>query len=264
MKKNQYNSITYEVKAYVAIVALNRPDQLNALNAELLKELGTALDEANEDKEVRVILITGKGRFFCSGLDLKETAETPAVSSFEKSWTDMGPAIFNKVETSEKTVIAAVNGPALGGGCELCLVCDIRVASEAASFGLPEIKIGAMPGAGGTQRLPRIVGIPKAKEMIYTGKTVKAAEAYRINLVNAVTPPEKLMETAMEMAKDLADKSPIALKMAKVAINGGTEGNLRAGLELEARLSKLLFFTDDLKEGMRAFVEKRKPVFTGK
>ena len=261
---NNYNTIIYEEKDHVVVIILNRPDQLNAFNSELFKELDTALGKAYEDKEVRVILITGKGRFFCSGLDLKEAGAGSAVSPFERSWMAMGPEIFNKVEALEKPVIAAVNGPALGGGCELCLACDIRVASEAASFGFPEIKIGAMPGAGGTQRLPRLVGLSKSKEMIYTGKSVKAEEAYRISLVNAVTPPEKLMDTAMEIAKDLADKSPIALKMAKVAISVGMEGNLHAGLELEARLAKLLSFTDDLKEGMRAFAEKRKPIFTGK
>jgi enoyl-CoA hydratase len=259
----EYSSIIYEKADNIATITLNRPDQLNALSSALFEELEAALDQADADNEVRVILITGKGSYFCAGLDLKESAEGSPASPFESSWTDKGPGLFSKLENLEKPVVVAINGAALGGGLELCLACDMRVASETAAFCFPEIDLAAMPGAGGTQRLPRLVGVAKAKEMIYFGKTVEGGEAYNFGLVNMVTPPEKLMDAAMAMANELASKSPVALKMVKMAINLGMDVNLSAGLELEKRLGKLLSFTDDTKEALRAFTEKRKPNFTG-
>jgi enoyl-CoA hydratase/carnithine racemase len=258
-----YSTIIYEKQNYIATITLNRPDQLNSLSSLLFKELEDALEQSEKDAEVRVIVITGNGRYFCAGLDLKESAESSNLSPFEESWTDHGPVVINRIETLEKPVIAAVNGPALGGGFELCLACDMRIASEAANFGLPEIKLAAMPGAGGTQRLPRLIGVAKAKEMIYTGKSVKSEEALRLGIVNEVAPPEKLTETVMARAGELAEKSPLALKMVKLAISMGIEGSLSSGLELERRAGKLLSFSEDMKEGVRAFVEKRKPEYKG-
>jgi enoyl-CoA hydratase len=260
---SEYNSIIYEKADNIATVTLSRPDQLNALSPALFKELEAALDQADADNEVRVILITGKGNYFCAGLDPKESTESPTASPFEPSWTDQGTGILSKLENLEKPVIAAINGPALGVGFELCLACDLRVASETAAFGFPEIELATMPGAGGTQRLPRLAGIAKAKEMLYFGKTINGQEAYNFDLINMVTPPERLTDAAREMAKELAIKSPVALKMVKQAINLGMDAHLSTGLELERRLSKLLTCTDDAEEALRASAEKRKPSFTG-
>jgi enoyl-CoA hydratase len=260
---SEYNSIIYEKADNIATITLSRPDQLNALSPALLKELEAALDQADADNEVRVILITGKGNYFCTGFDPKESTESSTASPFEPSWTDQGTGILSKLENLEKPVIAAINGPALGVGFELCLACDLRVASETAAFGFPEIELATMPGAGGTQRLPRLAGIAKAKEMLYFGKTINGQEAYNFGLINMVTPLDQLTDAAREMAKELASKSPVALKMVKQAINLGMDAHLSTGLELEKRLSKLLTCTDDAEEALRASAEKRKPKFTG-
>jgi enoyl-CoA hydratase len=260
---SEYNSIIYEKADNIATITLSRPDQLNALSPALLKELEAALDQADADNEVRVILITGKGNYFCTGFDPKESTESSTASPFEPSWTDQGTGILSKLENLEKPVIAAINGPALGVGFELCLACDLRVASETAAFGFPEIELATMPGAGGTQRLPRLAGIAKAKEMLYFGKTINGQEAYNFGLINMVTPLDQLTDAAREMAKELASKSPVALKMVKQAINLGMDAHLSTGLELEKRLSKLLTCTNDAEEALRASAEKRKPKFTG-
>jgi enoyl-CoA hydratase len=257
------NTVRYLKEGTLGIVTLNRPSSLNALNSELMKELAALLGEIGADERILTVIITGGSKSFCAGGDISELGviKTPTQA---RSFFETAQKLFIQVETLPQPVIAAICGPALGGGCELALASDIRIAAENAVFGLPEIKIGVMPGGGGTQRLPRLVGTGRAKEMICLGDSIDAAEAYRIGLVNRVVPAEKLMEESRAIAAKLATRPPLALKMCKRVINDGMIMDARSALAYESRGVEILFSTEDQKEGMEAFLEKRKPVFRGK
>ncbi len=248
--------ISYEVVDQVGIITINRPKALNALNSSVLKELDTTLNAVNQE-EVRVLIITGAGeKAFVAGADIGEMSQLTKEEG--EAFGRKGNHIFRKIETFPLPVIAAVNGFALGGGCELCMSCDIRLCSENAVFGQPEVGLGITPGFGGTQRLARIVGIGKAKEMIYGGRNIKAEEAYRIGLVNQILPLEELMPAAMKLALTIAKNAPIAVRNCKKAINEGIHMNMEQAIITEEKLFGDCFETEDQKEGMTAFLEKRK------
>lgn len=251
-----------ERRGPVAILTLNRPEAMNACNRELLAELRQALDDLRFDSEVRALIVTGAGeKAFCAGADLKERAGmTPVeVKRFIVTIRDT----FTLIEAMGKPVIAAINGVALGGGTELALACDIRIAANTAVMGLTETSLGIIPGAGGTQRLPRLVGKGKAKELIFTARRVPADEALSIGLVEQVVPAAQLMETALQMAERIAENGPIAVEQAKYAINAGMETDLATGLLLESRCYDVIIPTQDRLEGLAAFREKRKPQYRG-
>lgn len=241
----------------IGILSINRPEALNALNSAVLDELDKAIDMINKDDEIYVLILTGEGRAFVAGADIKEMKDMNSMAA--RDFAEKGMRIFRKIELMEKPVIAAVNGFALGGGCELCMCCDIRIASENAKFGQPEVGLGITPGFAGTQRLPRLVGLGKAKELVFTGVTIDANEALRIGLVNKVVAADKLMEEAMEMANTIVKKSQLAVRYAKTAINRGIETDIETGTAIEKDLFGLCFATEDQKEGMLAFLEKRQP-----
>lgn len=254
--------ILTERRGLVTILTLNRPDKMNAVSFPTLLMLREAIEEARFDPHVRVIVITGAGdKAFSAGADLKERAGmTPLqVKEFIRTIRDT----FTSLDELGKPVIAAVNGLALGGGTELALACDIRLASETAEMGLTETSLGIIPGAGGTQRLPRLVGKGKAKELIFTARRVPAAEALEIGLVEHVYPSERLMDEAFAMAMRIAENGPVAIEQAKYAINAGVETDLRTGLLFESRAYDVIIPTKDRLEGLAAFREKRKPVYTG-
>jgi enoyl-CoA hydratase len=221
------------------------------------------MDDLGADDNIKVVIITGGLKHFCAGADISEIVSINEVDqAFEFSRRIQGA--FDKIENLPKPVVAAVSGFALGGGCELALACDLRIVSETAAFGVPEINIGAVPGAGGTQRLPRLLGVCKAKELLYTGERLTAREACQLGLVNKVVPVDELMDEAKKMAEKLAGKPPLALKMAKQLVNTGMDTDLKSALYMEAHALAYLFLTKDKEEGMKAFLEKRKPTFTGK
>ena len=247
----------------VAVVTIDRPDALNALNIETLTALRDRLGELALDGDVRVVVLTGAGeKAFVAGADIKYMSGLDVERA--KAWGALGHETGRLLETMPKPTIAAVNGFALGGGCELALACDIRYASSRAKLGQPEINLGIVPGWGGSQRLARVVGLGIAKELIFTGRMVDAEEAQRIGLVNAVFAPEELLGKALELAQSLAAKSPAALAFAKQATNLSLQGALADGLAQEATLFAALFATEDQSEGMGAFIEKRTPGFTGR
>jgi enoyl-CoA hydratase len=247
----------------VAVVTIDRPDVLNALDTALLEELLATLTDLGSDAGVAVIILTGEGdRSFIAGADIKEMAgKTPLEA---RAYSELGQEIAHKLETMRKPTIAAVNGYALGGGCEIALACDVRLASENARFGQPEINLGVIPGWGGTQRLARATNIGYAKELILTGRMVDADEALERGLVQHVYPLAELMPRAMELAQQMASKSPVALYYAKESTNRALHGDIGGNLVHEADLYSLMFSTEDAKEGLRAFVEKRNPTFIGK
>jgi len=250
--------IKLEKKKEIGIIMLNRPEARNALNRKMIHELGDALTELENDLQIRVIIITGN-KDFCAGADIKEM---DAIKPEEiESFCRWGHKVFDQLENMGKPVIAAINGFALGGGCELALACDIRIAGEGAKFGQPEVNLGLIPGFGGTQRLSRLVGIGKSKEIILTGEIVNAKEAASIGLVNRVEKDEELLAKAEEMAMIVAQKAPIAIKMAKTLINENQE--ITKGLEKEIAFFARCFTTQDRLEGINAFLEKRKPKFKG-
>ncbi len=258
-----YENLTLERGGGVAVVTLNRPAVLNALNRATLRELARAMTEIGDDDEVRAVIVTGAGeKAFVAGADIKELAELTPVAG--KAYAAAGQRLFDQIEQLGKPVIAAVNGYALGGGCELAMACTIRLASESAKFGQPEVKLGVIPGFAGTQRLPRLVGKGRAMELILTGSTIDAAEAHRIGLVNRVVPATALMTEARALAQALAASAPVALRHAMEAVNRGVEMPFADGCVLEATLFGLVASTDDMREGTRAFVEKRKAAFTGR
>ncbi|MFA9422327.1 MAG: short-chain-enoyl-CoA hydratase [Sedimentibacter sp.] len=243
----------------ICTVKLNSPQTLNALNAEMLEELEYVFDQINLDDEVLVVVLTGEGKAFVAGADISYMKDLNATQA--KIFGENGARVFRKIETLKKVVIAAVNGFALGGGCELSMACDIRIASTKAKFGQPEVGLGIIPGFSGTQRLPRLVGLGKAKELIFTGGYIGAEEAYRIGLVNMVTEKENLMEESYKMAEKIKSNSRVALEYAKEAINKGIETDIETGIAYESNIFALCFASEDQKEGMTAFVEKRKPNF---
>lgn len=250
--------IKVERKEEIGIIILNRPDAMNALDTKMFQELGDALTGLGKDNRTRVIIITG-GKNFCAGADINELKEMHPVEA--EVFSRLGHNVFDLLESTGKPVVAAINGYALGGGCELALACDIRIACEDAKFGQPEVNLGLIPGFGATQRLPRLVGIGKAKEMILTGRTIDAKEAEAIGLVNKVVKEGELMEKALEIARIIAQKGPVAVKLAKKLINENQE--IKEGLEREIVSFSECFNTRDHREGINAFLEKRKPVFKG-
>jgi enoyl-CoA hydratase len=255
-----YQNLLVTKEGAIGIVQLNRPKVLNALNFEIMSELVSGLEELDRDAAVNVIILTGGERAFAAGADLAEMSQiTPVDLLLGRRFE-----LWDRIRKISKPIIAAVSGYCLGGGNELAMNCDIVVASESASFGQPEVNVGIIPGAGGTQRLPRVVGKYKAMEMILTGKSISADEAYRIGLVNHVVPPESLMEEAKKIATDIASKPPISIRSAKEAILKAQDTTLEVGLEFERKAFYMLFATEDGKEGMKAFLEKRKPTFKGK
>ncbi len=258
-----YENITLEKKDGIAILTINRPEVLNALNKKTIEEIEMAVEDVEKDENVRVLIITGAGeKAFVAGADINEFVGIDVVTAKELSRKFQ--LLLNRIETLGKPVIAAINGLALGGGCELAMACDIRIASDKAKLGQPEINLGIIPGAGGTQRLPRLVGVAKAKELIFTGDIIDAREAERIGLVNRVVPPDKVMEEAENLAKKLLEKSPFILKLAKEAINTGMNMDIYSAIVLENDLVTIAFTTEDKEEGMKAFMEKRKPEFKGR
>jgi len=252
--------VKFEIEGQIGIATLNRPEKLNALDTKTRMELRDVVEEA--EKSVRVLIITGSGKAFAAGADINELLERDPVKALEA--TKLGTELFLRIEELEIPVIAAINGYALGGGCELAMACDIRIASNMAKFGQPEINLAIIPGAGGTQRLPRLVGIGVAKKLVLTGEIIDAQTALRIGLVDEVVEHEKLMERSKEVAMKIVEKSPLAVKIAKKALNASLNMPLREGLKYEASLFSLLFSSEDAKEGMRAFLEKRKPEFKGR
>lgn len=258
----EYNNILFSVEDSIALITINRPKSLNALNAETLKELGSVISLVKDDKEIKAVIITGAGRAFVAGADIPEMRDLNTIEGREMSI--LGQSVFSNIENMEKPVIAAVNGFALGGGCELAMACDIRIASSSAKFGQPEVNLGILPGFGGTQRLPRLIGKGMAKYMIFTGEMIDANEALRIGLVEKVVSPEELINTAKSVAKVITSKSPVSIKLAKHAINNGLNVDLNTGLALEKEEWSICFSTQDQKEGMTAFMEKRPANFQGK
>ncbi|MGB3619192.1 MAG: enoyl-CoA hydratase-related protein [Catalinimonas sp.] len=256
----EFIDIVTTARPHVALVTLNRPKELNALNRQLMEELRDALQALDADEEVRVIVLTGNERAFAAGADIKQMAGQGAVDMLLvdqfKTW--------EQIRQTTKPLIAAVSGFALGGGCELAMLCDLIVAAESARFGQPEIKIGVMPGAGGTQRLTRAVGKARAMEMVLTGRFITAREAERAGLVSRVAATEVYLEEALRLAEEIAAMSPLAARLAKEAVNQAFETTLREGLAFERKNFYLLFASEDQKEGMQAFVEKRHPDFKGR
>jgi len=247
----------------VAIVTLNRPEVMNALNFEMLLLLKERMEKLHFDPEVRAVIVTGAGlKAFCSGADLKERAAFSEQRVIEYIHTIRN--LFSFIESLDKPVIAAINGIALGGGTELALACDIRIASATASMGLTETRFAIIPGAGGTQRLPRLIGRGMAKELIFTGRTVDAYEAVEIGLVNRVCEPEALVQECMRMARMIGENGPVAVRQAKYAINHGIDTDLNTGLAVESSAYWATIPTEDRLEGLAAFREKRKPVYRGK
>jgi len=255
-------NVRIETSDGVAIITIDRPKVLNALNAQTVAEIGQAFEQVRNDDAVRAVIVTGGGeKAFVAGADIAELAKMTPITG--KATAEHGQRIFANIERFPKPVIAAVNGFALGGGCELALACHIRVASERAQIGLPEVTLGIIPGYGGTQRMARLLGKGKALELILTGDRIPAAEAERIGLVNKVVAPEELMNTAMEMAKKIASRGPLAVRAAIEAVMSGSEMPIEEGFFLEATLFGLLASTEDMKEGMGAFLEKRAANFKG-
>ena len=254
-----YKTIRYEKKDNIDLVTIDRPEALNALNSTVIAELEQVVTELENDGTVRAMILTGEGRSFVAGADIGE--QYPLDLDGGRRWGQRGSALFRRMEKLEFPTIAAVNGFALGGGCELAMSCDIILASEKAKFGQPEVGLGITPGFSGTQRLPRRVGVAKAKELIFSGRMVKADEAERIGLVNAVYAPEALLGGAMEMARSFAKNAPIAVKYAKACIDRGMQTDIDSGIACENELFAMCFATADQKEGMGAFLEKRTAEF---
>lgn len=254
--------IQYEVTDQIAVMTVNRPEALNALNREVLEELELCLDRASDDENVRALILTGAGRAFVAGADIEAQSQLDPEGG--RQWGRKGSAIFRKLELLEIPTIAAVNGFALGGGCELAMACDIILASSKAKFGQPEVGLGITPGFSGTQRLPRLIGKARAMELILTGEMIKAEEALRIGLVNRIVEPDQLMETARTLAKKIMDNGPLSVKYAKAAVVRGLQMDMDSAIALENELFAMCFATEDQKEGMSAFLEKRDAKFTGK
>lgn len=253
-----YESIIFEKEDNIAILTFNRPDARNAVNNQVRAEFTAAIAEVEADDAIKVMILTGSGKAFASGVDIKEFNQTTPYHAHNLF------RLGERVEKLPKPVIAAVNGFCLGGGNEIALGCDIIIASERAKFGQPELNIGVIPGGGATQRLPRMIGVCRAKELIFTSDIISAEEAFKLGMINRVVPEDQLMPTAKEIAKKIATKSPAALKLAKQAINYGMQTSLETGLKYEYELYSLSLGLEDKKEGVNAFLEKRAPKFVGR
>ena len=258
----QYHNLLVEIKDTTATVTFNRPAVLNAMNTEMVTELGDAVTALGENAQVRVIILTGIGKAFVAGADIAEmSTKTPAQA---RAYSELGHRVMNTLQTLKKPVIAAVNGYALGGGTEVVLSCDICIASELAKFGLPETILGVIPGWGATQRAARLIGTAQTKELVFTGELIDARKACEIGLINRVVPHEQLMDAVMMLAQKIGELSPLALSMAKKIINEGMDKSLLEGCRMETEVFSSLFDSQDQKEGMKAFLEKRKPQFSGR
>jgi enoyl-CoA hydratase len=255
-----YQTIIYEKKGGLVDLTLNRPERLNAANLQLAREMTQAVGEIEADDEVRVVVLHGAGRGFCAGADIKAMAEGELSGMLVQQMT----ALCTQLESLSKVSIAAVHGYATGGGCEMALACDLRLAADSAHFGLPEVKLGLLPGAGGTQRLPRIIGAGRAKWVMYTGEFVDAETALQWGLVNQVFPGDQLLEEAGRLAQTLLERPPLALRLIKSCIGVGSQTDLRSGLEYEARCIQILEASEDAQEGLKAFIEKRAGNFKGR
>lgn len=258
----EFKNLKYEINDGIALVTMNRPEALNALNSETLDALGELLDMVEKDKSIRVLIFTGEGKSFIAGADIAEMLKMTGLEG--RANTIHGQVICNRLESLSIPTIAAVNGFALGGGCEFAMACDIRIASEYAKFGQPEVNLGIIPGFGGSQRLPRLIGKGRAKYYTFTGDMINGEEAYRIGLADKLVSADELLPTAKEIAQTILAKAPVALQMAKKAIDTGYDLVLETGIAYEAEAFATAFASDDRIEGMTAFVEKRKANFEGK
>lgn len=257
-----YKNIILEKKDAVGIIKINRPKALNALDKETISELLKSVEELEKDKKIKIAILTGEGKAFIAGADIKQMKDMDPLDA--KEFAKLGHSLPNKIENSHLPFIAAVNGYALGGGCELMMACDICIASKNAKIGQPEINLGIHPGFGGTQRLPRIIGLFKAKELLLTGRNIDAQEAYEIGLVNKIVDDEKLLEEVEKLASGISGKSAVQIAFIKELVNKGSHIDLKSACELEISYFSTSFSTHDQKEGMNAFLEKRKPIFKGK
>lgn len=255
-----YEMILVRTEGRVGVVQINRPDALNALNAQVLREITEALHAFDQDDDIGCVILTGNEKAFAAGADIKAMAEATVVEMMDSPMMHYWEAIRD----THKPLIAAVNGWCLGGGCELAMICDTIIAGESAKFGQPEINLAIIPGAGGTQRMTRAVGKAIAMDMVLSGRRLSAEKALRFGLVSRVAPDDQVMTLTLDVATTIADKSPVALRLAKEAVNAAFETTLAEGIRLERRLFTMLFATEDQKEGMAAFVEKRKAVWQGK
>jgi len=261
-----YQTIRVQKGEHLAIITLNRPEKLNSFTFEMLDELDAALDAIEKDDKILVIIITGEGRAFCVGSDLQERLQRQTMDAriagdlFLTKLRELN----RKIEILGRPVIAAMNGHAIGGGLELALACDLRVLSTKAKIGFSEVKVGTIPSAGGTQRLPRLVGSGFAKELLFLGELIEAESAYRMGIVNRIKPPEEVLTEAVNLAHIIIRRAPLAVRMVKFAVNTGLKVDLESGLDLEASFAAALSDTEDRKEGTRAFAEKRDPCFKGK
>lgn len=259
----EFKNIILTIEEGIAFITINRPDKLNALNNETLIEIDKAWTQIEDSAEIKGIIITGEGqKAFIAGADISEIAKLDRNDGEEYSL--FGQRIFSRIENSEKPVIAAVNGFALGGGCELAMACHIRIASEIAKFGQPEVNLAVIPGFGGTQRLPRLVGKGHALELILSGKIIDAHEALRIGLINSIAPPEGLINASIKILHTILSKGPVAVSLVIDSINKGLDTSLQEGLSLEAKNFAVTCASADKEEGTKAFLEKRTPKFTGK
>jgi len=257
-----YKNILVEKKEGIGTIKINRPKVLNALNKETMQEISKAIDELNQDKKIKVAILTGEGKAFIAGADINQMKDMTSLEA--KEFAELGHSMLLKIENSRLPFIAAINGYALGAGCETIMACDICIASESAKLGQPEINLGVHPGFGGTQRLPRLVGRMKAKELLLTGENINADEACRIGLINMVVEDNNLIEATEKIAKKIASKSPIQTDFIKSLVNKGTDIDIHSACSLEISYFSSSFSTKDQKEGMSAFLEKKKPTFTGK
>jgi len=259
MTTKQYNNLIFSKEGHIGTITLSRPKALNALNTELLLELKDIINEISTDETIHVLIITGEGKAFVAGADITEMKNFNSTEGLK--YGELGATVLRNIQKLKIPSIAAVNGFALGGGCELAMCCDLRIASENAKFGQPEVGLGITPGFSGCVRLSRLAGVAKARELIYTADIISAAEAEKYGLVNKVVPAEQLMTEAMEMAKKIASKAQLAVRYSKMAINRGFETDIETAIAFENQVFALCFSTEDQKEGMTAFVDKRKPEF---
>ncbi|MBK7149143.1 MAG: enoyl-CoA hydratase/isomerase family protein [Bacteroidetes bacterium] len=256
----EFIKVNPQIEKHIALIELHRPKELNALNRQLMIEVRDALRELDEDDQVRVIILTGGEKVFAAGADIKQMANATAIDMYNIDQF----STWDQIKKTKKPIIAAVSGFALGGGCELAMTCDMIIATDTAKFGQPEIKIGTMPGAGGTQRLTRAIGKVRAMEMVLTGKFISAPEALQFGLINKIVPAELMFFETLRFAAEIAKLSPVAVKLAKESVNNAFNSTLDEGLIFERKNFYLTFASEDQKEGMAAFVEKRKPDFKGK
>lgn len=257
-----FDTLQFEQQEYIGILTLNQPKAMNALNARLIEELTEAIDLITQDDSIRVLIVTGGEKVFAAGGDIKAMLNCDPQAA--KAYVRPIHKVFNMIEEMPKPTIAAISGFALGGGVELALVCDLRIAADTAKFGFPEINLGIFPAAGGSQRLPRLIGMSRAKELMFTGDTIDANRALEIGLVNQVVPASELMDAALKLAVKLSKKSPLTMGVLKSSLHSMLNTGQNTGLEMELEKLCFLFASHDQKEGIQAFVEKRKPEFTGK